>query len=147
MWYQVKVSYERQEDVEGVKRVKEAYIVDALSVTEAETRIIKEIKPYVAFGELEVKDVTRYNVSEIIIDPDLDADTYYKARVAFLSLDEKTSAVKRDMHTYLVKSGSVSDALEGLIGNLNKTLGDYRVTSITETPIMDVYKYEGEVAV
>ena len=51
-WFECKVSYERQADSMGMKKVSESYLVDALSFTEAEERIIKEVSPFVSVGEL-----------------------------------------------------------------------------------------------
>ena len=52
-WYECKVKYEKTLENGIQKKVTEAYLVDALSFTEAENRIIEEMKPYIS-GEFEV---------------------------------------------------------------------------------------------
>ena len=57
-WFECKVSYERQADSMGMKKVSESYLVDALNFTEAERRIIEEVTPLVSMGELSVVPVS-----------------------------------------------------------------------------------------
>ena len=56
-WYLCAVAYERQGDEMGLRKVSESYLVDALSFTEAEERIIKEVTPFVSCGVLEVVNI------------------------------------------------------------------------------------------
>lgn len=144
MLYQVKVAYERGVADNPFRKVSEVYLVDALSVTEAEARMIKELSPYVSVGDLEVKDVRRYNVADILNSPEEGASTYYKARVAYLTLNERTGAEQRQVVTILIKAEGVRDAIETLLGSLESVLGEYKVFSVTETAIMDIYRYEAE---
>lgn len=63
-WFICKVSYEKVAENGMNKKVTEPYLVDALSFTEAEARIIEEITPFIS-GEFTVSDVTRANFSEL----------------------------------------------------------------------------------
>lgn len=42
LWFECKVRFDKMMENGSVKRVTEAYLVDALSFTEAEARIIQE---------------------------------------------------------------------------------------------------------
>lgn len=63
-WFLCKIRYEKI-DSDGVnKKVTEPYLVDALSFTEAEARIIEETTPFIT-GEFTVTDIKRANYSEL----------------------------------------------------------------------------------
>ena len=47
-WFECKIRYEKVMENGMNKKVTEPYLVDALSFTEAEARIIEEITPYIS---------------------------------------------------------------------------------------------------
>lgn len=51
----------------SVKRVTEPYLVDALSFTEAESRIIEEQKPFIS-GDFSIPVIKKTNIAEIFFD-------------------------------------------------------------------------------
>jgi hypothetical protein len=61
-WFECKVSYEKISENGIQKKVTEPYLVDALSFTEAEARIIEEIRPYIT-GEFLIADIRRALIS------------------------------------------------------------------------------------
>ena len=63
-WFECKVSYEKMMENGMQKKVTEPYLVDALSFTEAESRIIEEIRPFIT-GEFTITDIKRARISEI----------------------------------------------------------------------------------
>lgn len=140
-YYEVKVCYERQADNMGMKKVNETYLVDALSITEAEERIIKELKPLVSIGELEVVGVKRVKLAELHLSHDEQADTYYRAKVSYLTIDERTSQMRASAVNMLVQAETLQQAVSILTNELEYQLGDYLINSITETAIQDVYLY------
>lgn len=140
--YQVKVSYERQADAMGMKKVTEVYLVDAMSFTEAEERIIKEIQPLVSIGELEVVGVKRVNLAELVLSHDDREDTYYRAKVSFLTFDEKSGQPRASAVNMLVQAETLQKAVGRLTEELEKQLGSYLINSVTETPILGVYLTE-----
>ena len=62
-WFECKVSYEKMLENGMQKKVTEPYLVDALSFTEAEARIIEEIRPFIT-GEFTVTDLSLIHISE-----------------------------------------------------------------------------------
>ena len=96
-WFECKVSYERQADSMGMKKVSESYLVDALSFTEAEARIIKEVTPFVSVGELEVVNIRRARIAELFLSENPEHERFYRAKVNFITIDEvDLSTVEED---------------------------------------------------
>ena len=63
-WFECKIRYEKVMENGMQKKVTEPYLVDALSFTEAEARIIEEMTPFIS-GEFTVSDIKRANYSEL----------------------------------------------------------------------------------
>ena len=142
-WFECKVSYERQADSMGMKKVSESYLVDALSFTEAEKRIIEEVTPFAAIGggDLEVVNIRRARIAELFLSEDPDHDRYYRAKVNFITVDEKSGKEKRTAAQMIVKSDSLQGAVKELTAQMDGQLSAYELATITETQIMDVYQY------
>lgn len=140
-WIETKVRYAKTMENGLQKNVTEPYLVDALSFTEAEARIIKEITPYMQ-GEFTVSAVKRTNICEIMPSDDADADRWYKVKVAFIVINERTLAEKRSNSYYLVQAGSFPKALSAFENMMRGTMVDYEIMAISETPIMDVYNFK-----
>ena len=128
----------------GTKWVTESYLVDALSFAEAEARILKEVTAYVR-GEFNVSAVKKSNVQEIFrnkIEYDC-VQKWYKAKVAFITLDEKTNSEKRTTAVYMVQAPDFHNALENFIEGMKKeTMEDFVIVGIEETTILDVFNEE-----
>ena len=141
-WFECKVSYERQADSMGMKKVSESYLVDALSFTEAEERIIQEIRPFVSVGDLEVVNIRRARIAELFLSEVPEEDKYYRAKVNFITVDEKSGSEKKTAAQMIVKSDSLINAVTMLEAELEKTSGNHEIASITDTQILDVFRYE-----
>lgn len=141
-WFECKVSYERQADSMGMKKVSESYLVDALSFTEAEERIIQEIRPFVSVGDLEVVNIRRARIAELFLSEVPEEDKYYRAKVNFITVDEKSGSEKKTAALMIVKSDSLINAVTRLEAELEKTSGNHEIASITDTQILDVFRYE-----
>lgn len=119
-----------------VKKVNEPYLVDALSFTEAEARIIEEQTPFIS-GEFSVSAVKRTKISEIFRDDS--ADKWYLAKVAFITIDEKTAVEKRTISQILVAASDFKGAFDNFMEGMSGTMADFELVSLSETPLMDVY--------
>lgn len=140
-WFECKVRFDKTLETGLIKKVTETYMVDALSFTEAERRFIEEMTPYIS-GEFIVKDIKRARLSEVVEAVDAAADRWFKAKVAYITLDEKSGAEKRTNHMILVQATDFRDALKNLDNSMQGTLGDWVIVSITETAVMDVFRYK-----
>ena len=141
-WFECKVSYERQADSMGMKKVSESYLVDALSFTEAEERITKEISPFVSVGELEVVNIRRARIAELFLNEEAEDDRYFRAKVNFITVDEKSGSEKKTSATMIVKSDSLPNAVTELKAQLDSQMASYEIAAVTDTQILDVFQYE-----
>ena len=138
-WFETKIRYDKTMEDGRNKKVTEVYTVEALSFTEAESAITEEMLHYIS-GEFDVKAITRAPYGEIFFsDADSD-DRWYRARLAFITIDEKTEKEKRSNVVYLVQAESLDKARQYVKDVMAKTMVDYEVISISETPIMDVFE-------
>ena len=140
-WFECKVSFEKIMENGAQKKVTEPYLVDALSFTEAEARIIEEIRPFVS-GEFTVTDIKRARLSELFFNEN--GDRFYKIKVYFITLDEKSGAEKKTSTQVLVQAADLRDAVKKLGEGMKGTMADYVIASVAETALMDVYPYDGE---
>ena len=136
-WFECKVRYDKLQENGAVKKVNEPYLVDALSFTEAEARIIDEQTPFIS-GEFSVSAVKRTKISEIFWNEG--GDRWYLVKVAFITIDERSGVEKRTATLILVQASNFKEALDNFIEGMKGTMADYEIVSITETPLMDVYK-------
>lgn len=136
LWFECKVKFDKMQENGSVKKVNEPYLVDALSFTEAEARIIEMITPYIS-GEFTISAVKKTKISEIFWDES--GDKFYMVKVMFITLDEKTAVEKKSASFILVQASDFRNALENFEKGMNGTMADYEIASITETPLMDVF--------
>lgn len=123
-----------------IQKVTESYLVDALSFTEAEARIIEEVTPFIT-GEFTVSDIKRANYSELFVSDEEAADRWFKCRLFFITLDEKSGAEKKTASFVLVQAADLRDAVRKLDEGMKDTMVDYQIGAVTETAIVDVYPY------
>ena len=140
-FFECVVKYDKTMENGLIKKVSELYLVDALSFTEAEKRFIEEITPYMS-GEFEVKAVKRANYAEVVSSNGPICDRWFKAKVAFITLDEKTGAEKKTTVSMLVQAFDVRNALDNLDCYMHGSLADYTVTAVSETSICDIFYYK-----
>lgn len=142
-WFEGKIRYEKVCTDGMTRKVTEPYLIDALSFTEAEARLIEEITPFIS-GEFTVADIKRANYSEIYPSDEDMADRWYKCKLWFITLDEKSGAEKKTATNILVQASDLRDAVKKLDEVMKGTLADYVIASVAETSIMDVYTYQAE---
>lgn len=140
-WFECKIRYEKVAENGMNKKVTEPYLVDALSFTEAEARIIKEMAPFIS-GEFTVADIKRANYSELFENET--GDRWYKCKLLFITLDEKSGAEKKVSSQVLVQANDLREAVKSLDEGMKGTMADYVIASVAETSIMDVYPYSAE---
>lgn len=141
IWFECKVRYEKSGEDGTPKKVTETYVVDALSFSEAESRIMEEMSRWVS-GELEIADLKIAQYKEIFFaDSDM-ADKWYKAKLAFITIDEKTDKEKKTTVYYLVNAGNINSALKNVDEIMSGTMVDYQTCNLSETQIIDVFEYK-----
>lgn len=140
-WYTVGIKYDKMQEDGKEKRVTEYLLIDALSFSEAEARATEEVQPFIS-GEFVVESIKKEKLSEVFLSDD--GDKYYKVKINFVTLDEKSGREKKTPAYMLVQASTIDDAKAWLEDGMKGTLSDYVVESIKETKIMDVYQYEAQ---
>ena len=137
-WFQCKIKYDKMLETGMIRTVVEPYLVDALSFTEAEARIVEEIKPFIS-GEFTLSDITHKKFTETFFNES--GNRYYSAKLYFITLDEKSGSEKKTAVNMLVQASGLREAMEIVENEMKKTTIDYTIAGITETPIIDVFPY------
>lgn len=137
-WFECRVSYDKVQENGAIKRITEAYVVDAMNFTEAEKRITKEMQPFIS-GEFTVSTVRRRNYEEVI---DGEGDYYYRVKLVVITIDEKTAAEKKSNLFLLVQADSLEKAVGITQNSMRNSMADWYFHTVTETAILDVFRYE-----
>lgn len=140
-WFECKVRYEKTQEDGSEKLVNELYVVDALSFTEAEASIIDNMSVYVS-DEFKVANINPANYNEIFFSDVFDDDLWFKARLAFITIDEKKDKEKRTYVNYLIQAKCIERAKRYVDEVMGKTMIDYELKSLSETKIFDVFEHE-----
>ncbi len=146
-WYECKVKY-RKTDESGVQKMTtEPYLVDAISYTEAESRINEEMSAYVS-EEFKITNIKVANYAEI--HPFENSDRWFKSKVSLIAYDEESGKERKSNMYLLIQANDVKEAFDNTNEAMNNTMGDYTIPAVAESPIMDVFPYfsgeEGDVA-
>ena len=141
MWFECKIRYEKVMEDGLPKKINDVYVVDALSFSEAEERIIEEMSSYIS-GEIEIVDVKIAPYREVFFADDNLVDQWFKAKLSFITIDERTNKEKRTSTMYLVNAGNISSAINNIDKVMSGTMIDYVTTSISATKIFDVFEYK-----
>ena len=144
-WFERKVRYDKlQENTAAVKKVTESFLVDALSFTEAEARIIEERTPFIS-GEFSVSAVKRTKLAEIFFDESDAADKFYQVKYQITTIDDRGAAAgkpaqeKKISILALQQAADFEDAVKSFNENMKGTLADYDIVAVSETMLLDVY--------
>ena len=140
-WFKTKVKYQKTMEDGSEKVVSEAYVVDALSFTEAESAIIDEMSVYVS-GELRVSGIAKSNFDEIFFSDKEDDDSFYICKLQFITIDDKSNKEKRSNVTYLVQAKSMHRAISNIDEVMGKTMIDYEIIGLSKTNVYDVFEHK-----
>ena len=140
-FYEVKVQYRKMLEDGKEKKVTEQYVVEALSFTEAESRIIEEMTPFID-GDFDVvsEKIAPYN--EILLSDSYSDDKWFVSKVAFITIDEKTEKEKKQTFRYLVQAATSELALDYTKEMFSHGMSDYIIDAVQDTPTLDVFLYE-----
>lgn len=139
-WFETKIRYDKTMEDGTQKKVTEQYVVDALSFTEAENTIIEEMSSYIS-GDFKITDIKPAPYHEIFFSDMENDDKWYKTKLQFITIDEKTEKEKRTNVTYLVQACSLHNALDNIDTVMKGTMIDYVQANVGETQLVDVFEY------
>lgn len=125
------------------KKVTEQYVVEAMSFTEAEARIIEEMSPYISETlDVVAEKIAPYN--EAFVSDRAEDDKWFVVKVSFITLDEKTNKENKHSVRYLVQADSSEHALGYTKKMVSSGMGDYNIDAVQETPTLKLFLYEGK---
>ncbi len=139
-WFVCKVKYLKIDEQGNAKQITEPYIVDAVSFTDAESRIYKEMEQRIAGGDFTIADISRSNFEDIFYYED--SDILYKCKVTYSDLDTKNQKEKKVVKYMLVTANNIKEAYERLEDKLSTMIVPYEVPSIIVSPFVDIFTYE-----
>lgn len=134
-WFLCAVTYIKTLENGTQKKVAEKYLTTALTCTEAEAKVIEEVTPFID-GEFEVSAVAKEDISEIFYDEE--GDNWFKAKIAFITLDEKSGREKKTKVTKYAQAVDLQGAVKNIETGMKGTLSDWEISSISETNIISV---------
>ena len=137
-FYEVKIQYHKMQEDGKKKKVTEQYVVESLSFTEAEARIIEEMSPYID-GEFDIvsEKIAPYN--EILISDRINDDKWFISKVSLITIDERTAKEKKTSQRFLVQADTSQTALEYTNKLFDRSMTDYTIDAVQETPTIDVF--------
>ena len=141
IWFEAKIRYEKMMEDGCLKKVTETYVIDALSFGEAENRILEKMGSYVS-GEIDVCALKIAPYKEVFFADSNMADRWYIAKLAFITIDEKTDKEKKTRVCYLVNAGNINAAIKNIEEVMAGTMIDYDTLNVSETQILDVFEYK-----
>lgn len=138
VWFECKVKYRKIDETGKQKVVTEPYLVDALSFTEAESRINAEMANFIS-EEFKVVNIKVANFSEI--HPFENSDRWFRSKVSLLAYDEESGKERRSNIYLLIQANNVKEAYENTEQVMQNTMGEYSIPAISESPIVDVFPF------
>lgn len=137
--FETRIRYDKMQENGVVKKVTEAYLVDALTFTEAEARIIEELTPYIS-GDFSVVAIKRTKIAEVFWNPE--AEKWWTVNVNFITLDEKTGVEKKAASLILVQADDSDSARDVFREGMKGSMSDYEIAGINETKYLEVFMHK-----
>lgn len=138
-WFECKVKYDKEQDNGSLKSVTELYLLDAMSYTEAESRIIEEMNP-AGNADFSIVDISRRKYYEVI--PEERGGKFFKVRIELIAFDDRTGTEKKTSVNSIVQGKVVMDVLNSVNGVMKNSMSDYDIHSITRTAIQDLFLFK-----
>lgn len=141
-WFRGKIRYQKEDEAGRLKTIKEEYLVDAVSYTEAEARLYKQIVIYAS--DFSVTGITAMRLVDLFAYED--GDEWFKAKVVYFTVDERSGKEKKIVNPMLVQATGIQQAIDRINESMNNFLIPYEVEDVVKTKILDVFPYSAEEA-
>ncbi len=140
-WFLCKVKYQKEDENGRLKSVTEPYLVDAVSFTEAETRMYEEMGERVR-GEFMITGISKSKIADVFNYED--ADVWYKCKVTYF-VAEESGKEKKITNQMIVTAHNVKEAYDRIYLSLNNMLVSFQVPEVSESSIIEVFNYSGDI--
>lgn len=138
IWYECKVKYKKTHETGEQKITTDTYLLDAVSYTEAEVRIMEEMQAYTN-EDIKITNIRVANYSEV--HPFENCDRWFKSKISLIAFDEESGKERKSNIYLLVQANDIKEAFDNCTTVMAQTMGDYSIPSIIESPILDVFPY------
>ncbi|PIY07749.1 MAG: hypothetical protein COZ18_15845 [Flexibacter sp. CG_4_10_14_3_um_filter_32_15] len=138
-WFLCKVSYTKELEDGTVKRMKDNYLTDATTLTEAEARMHEEVGRSMR-GEFSVAAANRMNFVDVFTYPNV--DNYYKCKIRYVTIDETKGKEREVKNQVLIAANDLLDAHTRLTKEFASMLVPYEIIEIIKTPLVEVFRYK-----
>ena len=122
-----------------VKGIVPAQYREVLFMNDAERMLANQTEDLMHAVKKHDKEAGREVYERKLEDYPTDA-RWYKAKVQFIFLDEKSGKEKRQNIVYLVQACSAHNACDNIDNAMKGTMTDYDIVSVVEQPIIEVYE-------
>ena len=139
-WFESKVKYSKVSQTGKEQMVTESFLLDAVSYTDAETRIIRKMQEMVRGGEFQIVDIKKSKIAEVF--PFENGEWWFKATINLVTVDEDAGKEKKMRTYYMIMGDDLKEALLRLEESLEFLVIPYVVSALTVSTIVDVFPYE-----
>ena len=137
MWFECKVRYEQTQEDGTDKTVTETYVYKAADFGDAYDKATKDMSTFIS-GEFGITGMKIAQYGDVFIQDERTEEKFYRVKVNFIVLDEKTNKEKKIAQYYLVNADSVEKARKYTDTALSDTMMDYVIEAVQEAKIIDV---------
>ena len=137
IWFECKVRYEQTQEDGLEKMVTETYVYKAADFGDAYDKATKDMSTFIS-GEFGITGMKIAQYGDVFIQDERTEEKFYRVKVNFIVLDEKTNKEKKVAQYYLVNADSVEKARKYTDTALSQTMADFIIVSVQETMIIDV---------
>ena len=139
-WFEVKVKYVKVGEDGKEKKVSELYLLDSKSFTEAEARIIEELKEMIQ-GDFCIEAIKKSNITELVDSNDANDDKWFKAKVAIIDADSISGREKRSNQYFLVAGSDDDKSMQNKQKAISTYVLPFDILQVVDSNIMDVFRY------
>ena len=136
-WFECKVRYEQTQENGLEKMVTETYVYKAVDFGEAYDKATKDMSTFIS-GDFGITAMKIAQYGDVFIQDESTEEKFYRVKVNFIVLDEKTNKEKKIAQYYLVNADSVEKARKYTDTALSDTMMDYVIEAVQEAKIIDV---------
>ena len=137
LWFECKVRYEQTQEDGLEKMVTETYVYKAADFGEAYDKATKDMSTFIS-GEFGITAMKIAQYGDVFIQDERTEEKYYRVKVIFITLDEKTNKEKKTACHYLVNADSVEKARKYADTILSDSMIDFVIEAVQEAKIIDV---------
>lgn len=139
-WFESKVKYMKVSQSGKEQMVTENFLLDAVSYTDAETRIIRIMQQMVKGGEFTIVDIKKSKIAEVF--PFDTGELWFRATINLVTVDEEAGREKKMRTYYLIMADDIKEALDRLEESLGYLVIPYVTSSLAVSTIVDVFPYD-----